>query len=133
MLRLGRDRERISVVDDQIGAPTSAESISEATREVLPHLTTAAADATDTVGVYHMACAGATSWHGFAQAIFEEFASIQKAPEVMPIPTEAYPTPARRPRNSRLCSEKFAGRFGFRMPEWREALHDVANTMLSKG
>ena len=52
------------------------------------------------------------------------------APELIPIPTEAYPTPARRPKNSRLCCDKFTERFGFQMPEWRDALNDVARTML---
>ena len=129
MLRLGRERERLQIVDDQIGAPTSAEAITEATLEVLRYLSRDAS--ADAAGVYHLTCAGATSWCGFAQAIFEEFSSRQKAPEVEPIPTEAYPTPAQRPRNSRLCCDKFSKQFGFQMPEWRDALHDVASTMLS--
>jgi dTDP-4-dehydrorhamnose reductase len=82
--------------------------------------------------VYHLACAGATSWCGFAQAIFAAFASRQKAPEVLPIPTEAYPTPARRPHNSRLNCEKFTQQFGFQMPAWQAALEEVASAMLAK-
>ena len=130
MLRLGRERERLNVVDDQIGAPTTAEAITEATRAVLRQL---AADGDDRLvsGVYHLACGGATSWCGFAREIFEIFASRQKAPEAAPIPTEAYPTPARRPRNSRLCCDKFVGTFGFSMPEWPDALREVAQGMLS--
>jgi dTDP-4-dehydrorhamnose reductase len=130
MLRLGRERDRLQIVDDQIGAPTTAEALAEATREVLQQLAVTGDD-TSASGVYHLTCGGATSWCGFARAIFERFASRQKAPEVAPISTEAYPTPARRPRNSRLCCDKFAGQFGFRMPEWQEALNDVAREMLS--
>jgi dTDP-4-dehydrorhamnose reductase len=131
MLRLGRERDLLKVVDDQIGAPTSGEAIAEATLVVLRQLMTSGS-AKDAAGVYHLTCAGATSWCGFARAIFEVFASRQKAPELMPIPTEAYPTPARRPRNSRLCCDKFVGQFGHRMPEWQDALRDVAGAMLSK-
>jgi dTDP-4-dehydrorhamnose reductase len=128
MLRLGRERELLKVVDDQIGAPTTAEAITEATLAVLRRL--AWADAGDASGIYHLACSGATSWCGFARAIFTAFATQQKPPEVVPIPTEAYPTPARRPRNSRLCCDKFAKRFGFEMPSWETALNEVAAGML---
>jgi len=128
MLRLGRERELLKIVDDQIGAPTSAEAITEATRTVLGRLGSAG----DASGVYHLTCAGETSWCGFARAIFAAFVSQQKAPEVVPIPTEAYPTPARRPRNSRLCCDKFARQFGFEMPSWGAALDVVAAGMLEK-
>jgi len=129
MLRLGREREQLKIVDDQIGAPTSAEAITAATMAVLRYFA-ASGDAADSSGVYHLTCGGATSWCSFAGAIFEAFASRQKAPELIAIPTEAYPTPARRPKNSRLCCDKFTERFGFQMPEWRDALSDVARTML---
>jgi dTDP-4-dehydrorhamnose reductase len=131
MLRLGRERDQLKIVDDQIGAPTTAEAITEASLAVLRQLAAAGNDASAS-GVYHLTCAGATSWCGFAQAIFAAFASRQKAPEVLPIPTEAYPTPARRPRNSRLNCEKFTGQFGFQMPAWQDALEDVASAMLSQ-
>ena len=130
MLRLGRERDLLKIVDDQIGAPTSAEAITEATQIVLRQLAASGDDA-GASGVYHLACAGETSWCGFARAIFSEFAGKQKAPEVVPIPTEAYPTPARRPRNSRLNCTKFTAQFGFRMPHWEDALHEVAAELLS--
>ena len=130
MLRLGREREQLKIVDDQIGAPTSAEAITEATLAVLATLQTGRDSAS---GVYHLTCAGETSWCGFARAIFAQFAARQKAPEVLPIPTEAYPTPARRPKNSRLNCEKFAAQFGFQMPAWESALADVAAAILEPG
>jgi dTDP-4-dehydrorhamnose reductase len=128
MLRLGRERDQLKIVDDQIGAPTSAEAITEATLAVLEGLPVGG-DSAD--GLYHLTCSGATSWCGFAKAIFAEFANVQKVAEVLPIPTEAYPTPAKRPRNSRLCCDKFARQFGFQMPGWEAALADVASAMLS--
>jgi len=129
MLRLGRERERLSIVDDQIGAPTSAEAIAEATRKVLGRL--GDENAAEASGVYHLTCAGETSWCGFAKAIFERFQSQQAVPEVTPIPTEAYPTPARRPKNSRLDCGKAAGRFGVQMPRWEAALDEVTATIIA--
>jgi dTDP-4-dehydrorhamnose reductase len=131
MLRLGREREQLKIVDDQIGAPTSAEAITDATVAVLAELQ-AAGDSAEASGVYHLTCAGETSWCGFAKAIFAAFAVRQKAPEVLPIPTEAYPTPARRPKNSRLHCEKFVARFGYRMPAWETSLGEVASVLLAE-
>jgi dTDP-4-dehydrorhamnose reductase len=129
MLRLGRERKQLKIVDDQIGAPTTAEALTEATQAVLSQLAACSEDASAS-GIYHLACAGETSWCGFARAIFTEFASRQKPPEVLPIPTEAYPTPAKRPRNSRLNCDKFTRQFGFQMPAWQDALDDVARKLL---
>ncbi len=130
MLRLGREREVLKVVDDQIGAPTTAEALTAATLAVVRTLGAAGTDAAAS-GVYHLTCAGETSWCGFARAIFVAFAGRQKAPEVVGIPTEAYPTPAKRPRNSRMNCGKFAATFGFQMPGWEEALGEVAAGMLA--
>ena len=129
MLRLGRERERLTIVNDQIGAPTTAEAITEATLAVLAQLPSDLAGKAS--GTYHLTCAGQASWCDFSKAIFAEFASRQKAPEVVGIPTEAYPTPAKRPKNSRLNCEKFTAQFGYRMPDWQVALHEIANRMLS--
>jgi dTDP-4-dehydrorhamnose reductase len=131
MLRLGRERDLLKVVDDQIGAPTTAEALTAATQAVLSQLAISGEDSAAS-GVYHLACAGETSWCGFARAIFAEFASRQKAPQVLPIPTEAYPTPAKRPRNSRLNCGKFIRQFGFSMPQWQDALHEVALAVLAR-
>jgi len=131
MLRLGKEREQLKIVDDQIGAPTTAEALTEATQVVLRRLISSKTSASP-AGVYHLTCGGSTSWCGFAKAIFEAFSSRQRVPEVLPIPSEAYPTPAKRPRNSRLCCDKFFGQFGYCMPEWRDALRDVASTLLAR-
>jgi len=128
MLRLGRDRKSLSVVNDQVGAPTSAEGLARATVAVLEKVSYGGAES----GVYHLSCGGETSWYGFAKAIFAEFASQQAVPEVTGIPSEAYPTPAKRPRNSRLCCDKFAVEFGIRLPAWDVELKAVAATLLKR-
>jgi dTDP-4-dehydrorhamnose reductase len=79
------------------------------------------ADRPEPWGTYHLTNAGATTWHGFAQAI-AELTPLDNPPALTPIPTSGYPTPARRPANSRLGNVKLARVFGLRPPDWREAL-----------
>ena len=140
MLRLGCERGELKIVSDQIGAPTSAEALTQATLAVLRRLegNGLAGGGLDSVeidrlsGVYHLACAGETSWYGFAEAIFVAFADRQKAPRLIPILTEAYPTPAVRPRNSRLDCGKFTQTFGYAMPNWQAALEIVVSELKSR-
>jgi dTDP-4-dehydrorhamnose reductase len=118
MLRLGAERPELRVVDDQLGAPTSAVAISSATaRLVEPSLSGAE-------GIYHMTAAGSTSWCGFARTIFQA-GVLSTQPHVQPIPSSDYPTPARRPANSVLSNDKFAHAFGFRLPTWQQQLNEV--------
>ena len=120
MLRLARERRDLRVVDDQIGGPTEARDIADAI------LTMAAAcrrPSFDAWGVYHFAGAPATSWHGFAQAIFAR--AKGPPPQLTPIASRDYPTPARRPRNSRLDCSKIGRVFGIEQPDWRVALSRV--------
>ena len=126
MLRLAGERDHLRIVDDQIGAPTSSDAIADATWSLL-HRYLAAADKRALSGIYHFTCAGSTSWHGFAQAIFEAFlAPVQKNRlTVEPIPASAYPTPAQRPSNSLLSNVKLAAAFQLALPDWRTALQDV--------
>ena len=131
MLRLGRERDRLQIVDDQIGAPTSAEAISAATMAILRKLMHGG-EGQEAGGVYHLTCGGETSWCGFARAIFEAFQSQRTPPDVTPIPTEAYPTPARRPKNSRLDCSKVEAAFSVRMPSWEDALHEVAKELRAR-
>lgn len=124
MLRLGAERDHLSVVADQIGAPTWANTIASLSANVLAQAT--ALDEREWwqqhSGVYHLTAAGSTSWHGFAEAIFD-FSDLAKKPVVQPISAASYPTPAARPSNSCMSNEKLAATFGLRAPEWREALH----------
>ncbi|MDR5793757.1 MULTISPECIES: dTDP-4-dehydrorhamnose reductase [unclassified Caballeronia] len=123
MLRLGAERDQLSVVADQIGAPTWSNTIAAATAHVLAQ--SIAADTADWwskhSGIYHLTASGATSWHGFAQAIFA-VAMGEGAPKVLPIPAADYPVPAKRPANSRMSHDKLAERFGLILPAWDEAL-----------
>ncbi|KND60690.1 dTDP-4-dehydrorhamnose reductase [Candidatus Burkholderia verschuerenii] len=122
MLRLGAEREELSVVADQIGAPTWAVTIAALTANVLAQ--GAVADAgwwSEKSGVYHLTAGGATSWHGFAQAIFD-LSDLAKKPIVKPIPASAYPTPAARPHNSRMSGVKFQAAFGAQALSWDDCL-----------
>jgi dTDP-4-dehydrorhamnose reductase len=126
MLRLGQERPALKVVDDQIGAPTSARAIADVTSQILAQgARNFAALLGERGGTVHFACQGATSWHGFATAIFE-IARHHGRPlavtSVTPIPTSDYPTPARRPLNSRMDCTRLAERFGLGAPNWRTAL-----------
>jgi dTDP-4-dehydrorhamnose reductase len=128
MLRLGRERDKLSIVDDQVGAPTTSIELANATRSIVEGVLAGQfGAANEWAGLYHMTCGGSTSWFGFAEAIFARATQRlgQKAPQLAPIPTESYPTPARRPQNSLLSNEKLASRFGIRLPSWETALDSV--------
>lgn len=121
MLRLARERRALRIVSDQIGAPTWCRDIAAATARLL------AGDyaAPGAAGLYHLTASGATSWFGFAQAIFAspEMARLGIAPPALEaIPTSAYPTPARRPANSRLDCTRLERATGIRLPAWEAGL-----------
>lgn len=115
MLRLAREREELRIVDDQIGAPTWSRMIAEATSLAIGSYRE------DLSGTYHMSAGGSTSWRGFAGAIFE-LSNLEKKPKLIPIPTEDYPLPAKRPQNSILSNIKLNSCFGLQLPEWKASL-----------
>lgn len=124
MLRLARERDSLNVIADQHGAPTGAELIADATALALRCVRAAGAAADAMSGTYHLAAGGATTWHGYAQHVIERArahgAQLRTAPHaVQPIATEAWPTPAARPRNSRLDTQRFETTFGLQLPDWR--------------
>jgi len=124
MLRLGAERERLTIVDDQTGSPTTSMAIADATRVIVDRVLDAPEK--DWAGIYHMTCAGSTTWCGFAREIFAQAGSLLAGvPEVIPIASSKYPTPATRPRNSILSNEKLAARFSVRLPTWETALDSV--------
>jgi dTDP-4-dehydrorhamnose reductase len=128
MLRLARERERLTIVDDQIGAPTTSIALARAAYVVVSGILAGRFGVTEKwAGLYHMTCAGSVSWFGFAQAIFERAGKLlgRKAPELIPIASRDYPTPAKRPRNSVLSNAKLHGRFGIEPPPWEGALEEV--------
>ena len=122
MLRLGAERDELSVVADQFGAPTWATTIAALSSHVLSQAEAGTCDWWhEHSGVYHLTTSGSTSWHGFAQAIFEN-ATLEKKPSVKPIPAASYPTPAARPANSRMSNEKLLTSFGLEAPHWENTL-----------
>ena len=122
MLRIGREREQLRVVNDQIGAPTTAAALARATRTVID---SGVQDAD--CGIYHMTCAGETSWCGFAREIYRRAPAAEgrKWPEVIGIPDTEYPTPAKRPKNSVMSNAKLHSRFGVTLPHWQDALEET--------
>ena len=128
MLRLGREREHLSIVDDQVGAPTTSIELADATRTVVDGVLDGQFGSTqDWAGLYHMTCSGSTTWYGFAREIFacgQEFLDGRK-PEICPITSENFATPAKRPRNSVLSNKKLHARFGIRLAPWETGMATV--------
>ncbi|HEY1034704.1 MAG TPA: dTDP-4-dehydrorhamnose reductase [Pseudoxanthomonas sp.] len=121
MLRLGSEYDQLKVVADQIGTPTPAYLIADATVEMLDN------PAAQT-GTFHLTARGETSWHGFAEAIFEEALArglISRAPRLLPVTTPEYPTRARRPAYSHLDVGKLERTLGHPLPDWRTGLRQV--------
>lgn len=114
MLRLAREGKPIRVVDDQWGAPTYARAIAEGTAVVAENLLR---EPSAEGGLYHLSCAGETTWRRFAQTLLMAALGAD-APNVEPISTDAYPSSVRRPAYSVLSNEKIRGRFGVTMPSW---------------
>ncbi len=120
MLRLAQERERLTVIDDQWGAPTGADLLADVTAHALRHLHKHPEDA----GLYHCVAAGETTWNAYAKYVLartgiENSAIKIVAKEVAPVPTSAFPTPAVRPHNSRLNTDKLQTTFGLQLPHWQ--------------
>ncbi len=132
ILRLASERESLSVIDDQLGAPTGADLLADLTSHLIRSVTSAAIPtASDRkhalAGVYHAVAAGETSWHGYARFLLEQAAKAGvelkvSAASVVAIPTTAFPTPAARPRNSRLNTAKLQSTFGVHLPNWQQGV-----------
>ncbi len=136
VLRLAQERESLSVIEDQWGAPTGADLLADVTahaiRQVrqspLPHLNEA--------GIYHLVASGETSWYSYAKHVLAQAAYAQAAIEliaqkIIPIATRALPMPARRPQNSRLNTAKLQATFGLQMPTWQQGVNRMLDEILS--
>jgi dTDP-4-dehydrorhamnose reductase len=118
----------LRVVADQRGTPTAAPDLARAILEIADRLRTGWRE--EYRGIFHATGTGETSWHGFATAIFEEAAALgQKPPEVIAITTADWPTPARRPADSRLDCTKLARVFGIALPDWRVSLGPIVRKL----
>jgi len=125
MLRLAGERDELRVVADQVGAPTPAAWIADATTAILRR-------GIDAPGTWHLTAGGDTSWHGFAEAIMDEAhrrGLVARKPRIVAIPTSDYPTPARRPAYSVLDTSRLQRDFGIVPPDWREGLQRTLDGM----
>ncbi|NMM81615.1 dTDP-4-dehydrorhamnose reductase [Acidovorax sp. SRB_14] len=127
MLRLARERERLTVIDDQWGAPTGAELLADVTAHAIRQVLQRPSEPHGEAGIYHLAASGEASWNSYAKHVLAQAAQAQPAielvaKEVAPVPTSAFPTPARRPHNSRLNTDKLQTTFGLRLPPWQQGV-----------
>ena len=130
MLRVGQERDVVSVVADQHGAPSFAADLADAIARILPRLANAAAGDAG-FGVFHLTGAPHTTWHGFAAAIFEGAAARGlKTPELRAIRTAEYPTPARRPADGRLDCGKITRIHGIQPADWRQSLSRCLDALI---
>src|ERR1700733_8981171 len=132
MLRLGRERDRLNIVDDQFGAPTTSIELARATRAIVDGVLAGRFGADeDWSGLYHMSCAGSTTWCGFGQAIFDRTGKLLngRCPEIVPIPTGDYPMTAKRPRNSVLSNARLHEKFEIQLASWESALDEAVSVL----
>lgn len=131
MLRLAKERETLNVVADQIGAPTGADLIADVTALSIQKVL----GCPELGGIYHLAATGEISWHGYAKYVID-FAKDQGeqiiVTDVRPISTSAYPTPACRPLNSRLNTQKLCDTFSLHLPDWRSGVTRMLREVLNK-
>jgi dTDP-4-dehydrorhamnose reductase len=126
MLRLAQERESLLVVDDQIGAPTGAKLLADLTADIIPKLM----ENPQLAGLYHAVAAGETSWHGYARFVIDcarkRGVEIKVRDEdIRPVSTDQFPTPARRPANSRLATDKLREAFGVKLPDWQVGVEEL--------
>jgi dTDP-4-dehydrorhamnose reductase len=120
MLRLAGERERLTVIDDQYGAPTGADLIADVTAHAIRRVL----QQQDLAGIYHLVAAGETTWHGYASHVIAKARLINpdlalKVNEIAPVSTASFPTAAQRPLNSRLSTHKLQQAFGLVLPPWQ--------------
>lgn len=138
MLRLAAERDHLKVVSDQVGAPTSAELIADLTALMIYRILHDEQVAQDAAGVYHLVAAGETTWYDYARWVIQTAldlgaTQIQATPDRFePIPSSAYPVPAKRPANSRLSTDKLKAQFGLHIPDWEHHARRLVIEILGK-
>jgi dTDP-4-dehydrorhamnose reductase len=133
MLRLAAERERLTVIDDQHGAPTGADLIADVTAHAIRQAM--AKTEPSLAGLYHLVASGETSWHGYASHVIDQARALQpthalKVSDIAPVPTSAFPTPAQRPLNSRLSTGKLQKAFGLVLPPWQQGVNRMLTEIL---
>jgi dTDP-4-dehydrorhamnose reductase len=133
MLRLAQERDKLTVINDQHGAPTGADLIADVTAHAMRRVLN-----TQNIsfsGVYHLVASGKTTWHGYASHVIEKAQAIKpelgwKVADIAPVSTSAFPTPAIRPLNSRLCTQKLQQNFGLMLPPWQQGVNRMLAEIL---
>ena len=131
MLRLAKEKEKLSIINDQFGAPTGAELLADATAIAIR----TAVHNQKLFGTYHLVASGETTWFDYAQYVFsiaKELGETLSIKEVIGVDTSAYPTPAKRPHNSRLSNKKFQTAFEVQLPDWKVGVKRVVTEILGK-
>ena len=133
MLKLAQERDALKVIDDQMGAPTGADLLADVTA----HAIRTAIQRPEVSGLYHLVASGETSWHGYASFVidFARQAGIEikvAAEAIAPVPTSAFPTPAKRPLNSRLNTSKLQQTFNLNLPNWQSGVTRMLTEVLQK-
>jgi dTDP-4-dehydrorhamnose reductase len=133
MLKLAAERDELRVVADQVGAPTGADLLADVTAHALRTVFAEPALA----GTYHCTAAGETSWHGYARHVVERARAwglpVKVEPQaIRPVPTAEYPTPARRPLNSRLDTTRLRAAFGLNLPQWEAGVDRMLAEVLGR-
>ncbi|MEO7464872.1 MAG: dTDP-4-dehydrorhamnose reductase [Nitrosospira sp.] len=133
MLRLAQEHDRLTVIDDQVGAPTGADLLADVTA----HAIRTAQQRQSLSGLYHLVASGATSWHGYAHFVLnlarQAGVSLQVTPEsILPVSTSAFPLPAQRPKNSRLDTRKLRATFDLCLPSWQTGVERMITETLEK-
>jgi len=131
MLRLAEERERLIVIDDQIGAPTGADLLADVTAHAICSVLTNPQH----VGLYHLVASGQTSWHGYARFVIEHALRAgvplkTSLGAIAPVPTSAFPTAAKRPHNSRLDTSKLKSVFGLNLSDWQQGVARMLNEII---
>ncbi|WP_043006836.1 dTDP-4-dehydrorhamnose reductase [Comamonas testosteroni] len=131
MLRLAQEREALSVINDQWGAPTGADLIADVTAHAVRHASAHEGDG----GLYHLVAAGETNWHAYASHVIERAQSLRpdldwKVQSIVAVPTTAFPTPAERPLNSRLDTQKLQAAMQLHLPAWQHGVERMLREIL---
>lgn len=135
MLRLAAEREKLQVIDDQIGAPTGADLLADVTALALRQVCTQTPQADALAGLYHLTAAGQTSWHGYASHVIEQARRFKpehdlRVREIAAVASSAFPSAARRPHNSRLDTQRIRQAFGLNLPHWQEGVDRMLTEIL---
>ena len=136
MLRLAAERDRLTVVDDQVGAPAGAELVADVTALALRQVVRQGASDSVGAGIYHLVPAGETTWHAYARFVLESARELRPGlrltvQEVTPVPTSGFPLPARRPLNSRLDTRRLRGTFHLVLPPWQQGVRRMLTEILN--